>query len=191
MKAPRRRTLATVIAVAALAGAAGCAPQAPWRATTVAAAFGMTDRAWIEITIAMDEQLRPLLALVPRHTADPAVTALANQVRALTDTELPALRGLHDVAGLPAQNPHEGMLMPGLVTAADLAEAVALRGSEFDEFTIEKIEDYLVQGVNLAQSETRFGMEPQTKALAAEGLNVRNKALSSLPASYSASFRPG
>ena len=62
----RARLLRTLAAFIALAGAAGCGPQTPGPTTTVAAAFGMTDRAWIEITIAMDEQLRPLLALVPR-----------------------------------------------------------------------------------------------------------------------------
>src|SRR4051794_7115306 len=99
MKARRRPTVAAVVAVAALAGAAGCGPQAPRPTTPVAIGFGMTDRAWIEITIAMDEQLRPLLALAPERTADPAVTSLVGKVLALTDTELSTLRGLHDRAG--------------------------------------------------------------------------------------------
>ena len=120
------------------------------------------------------------------------MTALVNKVLALTDTELPALRGLHDRAGLPAQNPHEGMLMPGLVTTADLGEAAALHGTEFDAFTIEEIKDCLVQGLNLARSETRYGVQPETRALAAEGLNARNQVLSSLPGSSSwASPAPG
>ncbi len=155
--------------------------QAPKPAPTVAGTFGGTDRAWIEVNIAMDEQMRPLLDLVPQRAADPAVMALAIQVRAFTDTELPALRLLHDQAGLPTQNPHEGMPMPGMVTAAEVAEAATLRGTEFDALTVKKVKEYLVQGVNLAQSETKYGVEPRTRALAANGLSARNQTLSSVP----------
>ncbi len=167
--------------MAALPIAAGCAMQAPKPAPTVAGTFGGTDRAWIEVNIAMDEQMRPLLDLVPQRAADPAVMALAIQVRAFTDTELPALRLVHDQAGLPTQNPHEGMPMPGMVTAAEVAEAATLRGTEFDALTVKKVKEYLVQGVNLAQSETKYGVEPRTRALAANGLSARNQTLSSVP----------
>jgi len=167
--------------VAALPIAAGCAMQAPKPAPTVAGTFGGTDRAWIEVNIAMDEQMRPLLDLVPQRAADPAVMALAIQVRAFTDTELPALRLVHDQAGLPTQNPHEGMPMPGMVTAAEVAEAATLRGTEFDALTVKKVKEYLVQGASLAQSETKYGVEPRTRALAANGLSARNQTLSSVP----------
>jgi uncharacterized protein (DUF305 family) len=177
----RRIALAAVTTAAALPSAVGCAMQAPKPAATVAATFGGTDLAWIEVNIAMDEQMRPLLALVPQRCADPAVKALAIQVRVSTDTELSTLRLLHDQAGLPAQNPHEGMLMPGMVTAAEVAKAATLRGPEFDALTVKKVKEYLVQGVGLAQSETKYGVESQTRALAANVLTARNQALSSLP----------
>ena len=175
MTAPRRRTPAAVLALAALAalaGAAGCAAPAPRPAATPAAAFNGTDRAWIEINIAMDEQLRPMLELVPGRAADPAVKALADQVHGFTDTQLPTLRQLHDRAGLPAQNPHEGMVMPGLVTPADLTQAETLRGNEFDTLVGKDIRDYLAQAVNLAQSETKYGVQQQTTALAAAVLSA-------------------
>jgi Domain of unknown function (DUF305) len=181
----QRLVLAILTTMAALPVAAGCATQAPEPAAkpiaAAAAAFGVTDRAWIEVNIAMDEQLLPLLALVPGRVADPAVQALASQVGVFVDTDLPTLRLLHDQARLPAQNPHEGMLMPGMVTAADVTEAATLHGTEFDALTVEKVKEYLTQGVNLAQSETRYGMNRRTTALAADGLSARKPLLSSLP----------
>jgi hypothetical protein len=85
-----RAALAAVTTVTALLAAAGCAARAPKPAPTVSAVFGVTDRAWIETNMAMDEGVRSLLDLVPQRAADPNVRTLAMRVRAITDTELSA-----------------------------------------------------------------------------------------------------
>jgi hypothetical protein len=170
-----------MITGAVLSSVAGCAKQALAPAPAVASTFGGTDRAWIEVNIAMEEQMNPLLDLAPQRAADPAVKVLAIQVRAFTDTELPVLRQLHDQAGLPAQNPHEGMLMPGMVTAAEVAGAATLSGGEFDALTVRWVKEYLEQGVNLAQGATKHGVEARTRALAAKGLSARNQTLLLVP----------
>ena len=135
--------------------------------------FGGTDLAWVEINIAMDEQLMPLLDLVPTHTASPAVKALAAQVRAFHQAELGTLRRLHDQARLPAENPHEGMPMPGMVTPDQVTEASKATGAGFDALLLKRLNEHLTQGVSLAKSEEKAGIEPQTLALAAQVLSNR------------------
>jgi len=131
-----------------------------------APAFGGTDRAWVEITIAMGEQLLPLLALVTEHSKDPQVEALAADARALTERELETLYQLHDAAGLPAENPHKGMPMPGMVTPEQVAEATAATGPAFDALFLDHLAEHVEQGIRLATGEGRSGVEPRTRALA-------------------------
>ena len=143
--------------------------------------FGGTDLAWIEINIAMNEQLLPLLDLAPKRTADPDTRAFVLQVKAFTDAELNVLRDLHTRAGLPAENPHEGMPMPGMVTPDQVIEAAQLAGPAFDETVVKHIKAHLEQGQNLARSEDKSGIEQQTRALAMQILRTREVALSTLP----------
>jgi uncharacterized protein (DUF305 family) len=162
-----------------LAGVAGCGISYP-PAVAPTADFGGTDLAWIEITIAMDEQVEPLLALVPRQSGDAGTQALAQTVQAFTGKELTELRALHDEAGLPAQNPHEGMPMPGLVSADTVKKASALSGTAFDKLVREQIAAHLKQGQNLAESEEKAGTEQRTRALATDVIHTRTEALGSL-----------
>jgi uncharacterized protein (DUF305 family) len=162
-----------------LAGLAGCEQSKP-PAVAPAADFGGTDLAWIEITIAMDEQVQPLLALVPQQSRDAKVLALARQVQAFTGTELTELRALHDEAALPAQNPHEGMPMPGLVSADTVQKASKLSGAAFDKLIREQIAAHLKQGQNLAESEEKAGTDKRTRALAEDVIHTRTQALGSL-----------
>ncbi|MCU7725113.1 DUF305 domain-containing protein [Actinoplanes sp. KI2] len=168
----------------ATTGPAGCRSSRPEADTipapTTATQFGGTDLAWIEINIAMDEQLLPLLGLVPRSSGSPGVQALALQVQAFTTAELSSLRALHDQAGLPAVNPHKGMEMPGMVTPQQVTDAQALFGKRFDADALKLIRAHLEQGQNLADSENKSGVEPQTRALALQVLRTRSAALTTL-----------
>jgi hypothetical protein len=184
VKANRRIPLAGAL-TAALLGVPACShsespPAVPSPAATAGARFGGTDLAWIEISIAMDEQVLPLLELVPAHTRNPDVRGLALRVQAFTDNELSTLRALRDQAGLPAQNPHEGMPMPGMVTPDQVSRVAALTGATFDAAVVEQLRAYLEQGRNLAGSEQESGVESQTRALASQAGRTRTKALSSI-----------
>jgi uncharacterized protein (DUF305 family) len=180
--APRLTSPALVVVAAAALCACSSpptSPPAPAPATSnVAFSFGGTDRAWIEINIAMAEELAPLLELVPAHSRDAAVQALGAQVKGLNDQELGTLRRLHSDAQLPAENPHEGMAMPGMMTPELLARAKELDGPAFDKFLKERLREHMRQGVSLAQSETRAGVEPRSKALATDMIAKRNELLS-------------
>jgi len=180
VKANRRIPLAALATATALLGSPGCAGQAKPAAVVTTPAFGGTDLAWIEISIAMDEQVQPLLDLVPRNSRDPSVQALAVQVQAVSKAELSTLRELHDQAGLPAANPHEGMPMPGVVTIDQVNQAARLSGTKFDAFAVEQIKGYLEHGKDLAQSEQKSGAEAQTRTLALNVIRTRTEALSSI-----------
>ena len=175
-----RVLLAGVLAL----GLAGCKNSAPEPvdspAATTATQFGGTDLAWIEINIAMDEEMLPLLELVPERSGSSDVQALAAQVQAFTNAELSEFRALHDQAGLPAVNPHKGMPMPGMVTPSDVTAAAALGTKEFDALLREHLVAHLEQGRKLAESERTAGVEPRTTALAARISETRQATLSVL-----------
>ncbi|GAA1864461.1 DUF305 domain-containing protein [Asanoa iriomotensis] len=184
----RTRFAALLVAAALLPAAAGCADEAPappavvptTATTTTATTFGGTDLAWIEINIAMNNQVLPLVALVPTRSDDPALTELSAQVQAAATAELTTLLSLHAQAGLPAQNPHEGMLMPGLVPTDAVAEAAKLSGPPFDKAVREQLAGYLEQSHRLAQDEQEAGTDPQTRALANQAATARDTALRQL-----------
>jgi uncharacterized protein (DUF305 family) len=183
------RSVAGGCLLALLFGAAGCdggtAATTPTTVATSAAApsagfFGGTDLAWVEITIAMNEELLPLLDLAPTHGADPGLRALAAEVKAGHEQELDVLRGLHDQAKLPSENPHKGMPMPGMVTPEQVTAAAAVKGAAFDKLLAGHLRAHFDQGVMLAGSEEKAGVEPQTKALAAQVTASRKQFLGKL-----------
>jgi uncharacterized protein (DUF305 family) len=188
------RAVAGGCLVALLLGAGACGSGTSPAASPAAASakapgssgfFGGTDLAWVEITIAMNEELLPLLALAPTHASNPGLRALAAEVRTIHEQELSALRGLHDEAGLPAENPHKGMPMPGMVTPEQVTEAAAARGAAFDKLLVRHLRAHLEQGVKLAESEEKAGLEPRTKELAAQVVTGRRQFLTQLPATKS------
>jgi uncharacterized protein (DUF305 family) len=185
------RLLAGGSALVTLAGAAACSAQASGSSTAKPPVstllpgqpgyFGGTDLAWVEITIAMDEQLLPLLALSKGQAGTAAVAAFSDQVQEFTDQELASLRALHDQAKLPSTNPHEGMLMPGMVTAEQVTQAKATSsGKAFDTLLVKLVRAHIAQSVSLADSEVKAGVEPQTLALAKQVLSTRAKGLAQL-----------
>jgi uncharacterized protein (DUF305 family) len=156
-------------------GTATGAPSPAPPAVSSAPAFGGTDRAWVEINIAMAEELLPLLDLAPTRSRDARVKELSAQVKALHERELAALYQLHDAAGLPAENPHKGMPMPGMVTPEQVAAAAAASGPTFDRLLREHLAEHVAQGLRLATSEQKSGVEPRTRALAAQMIADRTE----------------
>ncbi len=150
-------------------------PTANTSAPTAASSFTTTDRAWLEITIAMDEQLVPMLDLVDSHTGTAAVRDLGEKADASTKSELLDLRRLYDQAGLPAENPHKGMEMPGMVSSNQLTHAGALREADFDDYFKKCLRDHLDQKKRLALGEKSSGKEPQTVSLASRVLKEQDQ----------------
>jgi uncharacterized protein (DUF305 family) len=149
-------------------------------AAAPATVFGGTDLAWIEINIAMDEELLPLLALAPTHSRNAQLKAMTVEVTAAHQDELTSLRALHDEAKLPAENPHEGMPMPGMVTPEQVTAAAAAKGPAFDKLVVEHLKAHFDQGVSLAGSEGKAGVEPRTRTLAEKVILSRQTYLTRL-----------
>ncbi|MEV6636071.1 DUF305 domain-containing protein [Actinoplanes sp. NPDC051470] len=179
-----RRTLAPAL-VLLMAGLCACdspaSPAVPPPPAAPSTSFGGTDRAWIEINIAMNEELTPLLELAGEQSRDNAVKGIASQVNDVNVRDLTELRALHDAAGLPAENPHKGMPMPGMVTPEVVTRAAAAEGAAFDQIFREQVRAHLDQGVKLAKSETTAGVEPRTKALAERMISDRESLLPKFP----------
>jgi uncharacterized protein (DUF305 family) len=168
-----RRCLSLLVIALGAGACGGTGPAAVPPSVVATASFGGTDRAWVEINIAMGEELAPLLDLAATKSKDPQVRALAAEVAAVNQRELEILYQLHESAGLPAENPHKGMPMPGMVTPEQVAEAAAASGAAFDELLRKHVRAHLEQGVRLATSEETAGVEPRTKALAGQMLDDR------------------
>ncbi len=182
---PTPRYLLAGLLAATLGAASGCSDPTPATPAVPAPAlssgapgfFGGTDLAWVEITIAMDEQLAPLLALPATHSRNDRVKSLNVQVEAFSDTELGTLRRLRDEARLPSDNPHEGMPMPGMVQGDDVEHAAAATGTAFDTLYLSLLQAHLEQGSSLAASEIKAGVEPDTLACAKQVAATRAKYL--------------
>jgi hypothetical protein len=66
------------------------------------------------------------------------------------------------------------MPMPGMVTPALVTEAAATSGAAFDDLLRKHLREHMEQGMRLATSEAKAGVEPQTKALAAQMISDRD-----------------
>jgi len=172
--------MARILLAAVAAGGCSATP-APAPTPATARLFGANDRAWIATVIAMDEQLLPLLDLVPGNSGSPGLQALALQVKAFTDAELSDLYELYAAAGLPAVNPRKGTAMAGALTPGQVTEISKLTGKTFDAAALKAIKAHLRQTEDLANGEDKMGSEPQTRALALQVIRTRDAALSNFP----------
>ncbi|GGM79470.1 DUF305 domain-containing protein [Dactylosporangium sucinum] len=182
LRTRRPRLVVALLLGALITGTTACAADAPPEPKSAAPAsavavseFGGTDLAWIELMIPMDEQLIPVLDLLAQRAADPALARTAQELRAVYDAELPRLRTLGQQAGIPAENPHKGHKMPGLVDADRLAVISAAQGAEFDRQAAECLREHLAQLVSLAKSEIQNGNSPTVKAIARSVVDTRTQ----------------
>ncbi|TDC31309.1 DUF305 domain-containing protein [Micromonospora sp. 15K316] len=161
----------------AVPGATGGAPSGgapPGGATTGAVAggatsgaFSPTDVAWLQLTVAMNERLLPVLDLVPARTTDAAWRTLAVRVEESQRADLTRSRALLAESGAPATNPHEGHDMPGMITETELTALRAAEGSAFHRLVARHLRAHLSQAVRIARAEQGSGAHPATTALAA------------------------
>jgi uncharacterized protein (DUF305 family) len=128
--------------------------------------FNGTDAAWMQLMIAMNERMIPVLDLAATRAVDPAARRLAADARTVHLAELAELRGLGRRAALPSTNPHEGHDMPGMVTAAGLAGLRKAEGVAFDRLFAGALRGHLDQCVRLARSEQQSGASPAVVRLA-------------------------
>lgn len=161
------RTALFGLALAVLAGGCVAPADLPVRHAhqqpAPAGSVNATDLAWLQLMIAMDERVLPLLDVGASRGHAPAVRQLAGKLRDAHVTELARLRS----AGPAADNPHAGHDMPGMVTAAELARLRSARGPTFDALFTDHLGAHLRQSLSVTRSEQLYGADSRVKALAA------------------------
>lgn len=148
--------------------AAGPVPTDGGTASATPSGFSATDRAWLQLTIAMDERIIPVFEQLPERVDDQRLRTLVRRFEASHRDTLPRLRALYGRSGGPARNPHEGHDMPGMATPAQLAAARRATGRAAAELFAELVRAHLDQSVRLARAERDHGADPATRAVAAD-----------------------
>lgn len=168
------RRLGLAVLTFALVACGAPAPATPPATTTsVTSSLDPTTRAFVELTIATDDQAVKLLDLGARGAASAALRTFAGEVAAARRTELAAL---HDILGsIPYVNNHAGHDMPGMPTEAEL---IALRASaDFDTDFVRLVRNHLTESTTVARSGAEAITEPRTQALATSMVRQRGEEL--------------
>ncbi|SNT44668.1 Uncharacterized conserved protein, DUF305 family [Asanoa hainanensis] len=209
----RRRAVLALVSLAVLGGAVGCfepdrggptavgssppgdGPSAAGSGDgSVATGPNTTDIAWLQLLIAMNERLLPVLDLVPSRSGDPAVQLYASVARRARTAELESLRKLAAGLTLP-ENEHLKHDMPGMPTAAQRAALAKASGNAFDRGFAAAMIAHLDQASRLCAGEQNSGADPAFRSLAetiARGVGeerARASALDARAASPSANTR--
>ncbi|MCG5470739.1 DUF305 domain-containing protein [Micromonospora sp. LAH09] len=184
---------ALLVAACASGSPAQTAPSAATSTTTATAVpsgevspsgtagpFSATDIAWLQLTVAMNERLLPVLDMVPSRTTDPAWRTFAARLAAAHRADLGTARRLLAESGAPATNPHEGHDMPGMVTEQELTALRSVTGVAFQRLVGQHVRAHLQQAVRIATAEQRSGVYAATTALATEVVRVGGTELARL-----------
>jgi uncharacterized protein (DUF305 family) len=179
----RRSTAVVALLLAFAAGACGGQDPATERvpaprARAVTSSLDATARAFVELTIATDDQAVKLLDLGSSRAHDPALRSFAGTVAAARRTELATL---HDILGsTPYVNNHAGHDMPGMPTEAEL---IALQAApDFDGEFVRLVRNHLTESTTVARSGEGAVTESRTHAVAASMVRQRGEELAQLDA---------
>ncbi|TDV52118.1 DUF305 domain-containing protein [Actinophytocola oryzae] len=161
----------------------GCGQQGPSptrdpapQARAVASGLDATARAFVELTIATDDQALKLLDLGASRAASPGLRAFAGSLATDRRTELSELHAL--LGSTPYVNNHEGHDMPGMPTEAELIALPA--APDFDTEFVRLTRAHLTESTTVAKSGADNVRDEPTKALATRMLQERGEALQEL-----------
>jgi uncharacterized protein (DUF305 family) len=186
----RIRRPTTVVAVLLAVAVSACGQQGPSpardpapQAGTRAVASGSsgldaTARAWVELTIATDDQAVRLLDLGAARASSPGLRDFAGALASARRAELTQLHGL--LGATPYVNNHSGHDMPGMPTEAEL---IALSAStDFDADFTRLARNHLTESQTVARSGETAITDTHTRAVASAMVRDRTEALRSLDA---------
>jgi uncharacterized protein (DUF305 family) len=153
----------------------GCGQQAQAPAP-VASGLDATTRAFVELTIATDDQAVKLMDLGASRATDPALRSFAAGLASARRAELVELRAI--LAPVPYVNHHEGHDMPGMPTEAEL---VALAASPtFDAEFTRLARAHLTESTTVARSGVGAVRHDRTRTVASAMEQERTTALQTL-----------
>jgi len=153
--------------------------SAPQASAVSSGGLDETALAFVELSIATDDQAVKLLDLGASRATSPALRSFASDLAAARRTELSSL---HDLLGsTPYVNNHAGHDMPGMPTDAEL---IALRAAsdDFDPEFVRLVRNHLTESTTVARSGEKAIKESRTHAVAAAMIKERGAALRALDA---------
>lgn len=178
------RTRIAVVAVAATALlVAGCSDDSSesthtgehataTTATTTADArpqFNDADVTFLTMMYPHHAQAVDMAKMVPEHTDNAELIALAAQVEQAQAPEMAQITELLTSFGQPAPSAsegHQGHDMPGMMTDAQMSTLAAAQGAEFDRQWLEMMIEHHEGAVAMAETELAEGTNPEARALA-------------------------
>jgi|JI10StandDraft_1071094.scaffolds.fasta_scaffold21009_7 uncharacterized protein (DUF305 family) len=190
-----RYTAGAAILTIALAGTAACSssasssPSASSSAGVVINGHNAQDMAFLTDMIAHHQQAIDMAQMVPSHTNNAKVTALAAQIEAAQGPEIAKMQTWLDEwnegqpsasAGSESAASGHGMSgmdhgaapssssspMPGMMTDKQMADLESKNGAAFDKMWLTMMIDHHQGAITMAQQELAMGENAQVKAVA-------------------------
>ncbi|MFD3461646.1 DUF305 domain-containing protein [Nocardia fluminea] len=177
------RTHVLVAAAATVLFAAGCSDDSSTTthstehsSTTTAATsatastdFNAADVSFLQMMYPHHAQAVEMAKMVPSHTQNQQLIALAAQVEKAQAPEMQQITDLLAGFGEPAPSAtegHGGHDMPGMMTDAQMSSLQAANGADFDRQWLEMMIAHHEGAVEMAQTELNAGMNPRARQLA-------------------------
>lgn len=150
------------------------APRDP--APAVASHLDATARAFVELTIATDDQAVKLLDLGAGRASSPGMRAFAESLAATRRAELREAHAILDP--IPYVNYHEGHDMPGMPTDPELTTLSA--APDFDAYFAQLLRAHLTESTTVARAGATSIKDERARALASTMLTERGESLHEL-----------
>ncbi|MFG1770944.1 DUF305 domain-containing protein [Nocardia salmonicida] len=175
------RTHILVAAAASVLLAAGCSDDSTathptehstTTTTTSAAAstdFNDVDVSFLQMMYPHHAQAVEMAKMVPSHTQNQQLIALAAQVEKAQAPEMQQITDLLAGFGEPAPSAtegHGGHDMPGMMTDAQMSALQAANGADFDRQWLEMMIAHHEGAVGMARTELNGGVNPPSRQLA-------------------------
>ena len=170
---------AVVAAVIGLAlSACGGSPGSVSASSAVASTVHNSDDVmFAQHMIPHHQQAIDMAAMVPSHTANPALRVVAIHISTDQRAEISILTDMLNEWGAPTAGPGP-MSMEGMVDDATMHRLPSLSGAEFDTVWITAMIGHHQGAVTMAQAELAHGRNPAAKKMARLIINAQQREIS-------------
>lgn len=192
-----RRTAVAAAAVALVGGLAACGTSStsssasPTGSTAAASDHNAADVSFAQMMIPHHEQAIVMAQMVPMHTQNAQLRALASQIEAAQGPEIATMKGwLTEWGASPAPSSssmmgmdhgsHGGMDTSGMMTDQQMADLDHMQGSSFDRMWLQMMIQHHEGAVTMAKQELADGQNPQAKALAQAIIDGQTKEITQM-----------
>ncbi|MFD6389542.1 DUF305 domain-containing protein [Nocardia sp. NPDC060259] len=131
--------------------------------------FNDADVTFLQMMYPHHAQAVEMAKMVPSHTQNQQLIALAAEVEKAQAPEMQQITDLLASFGKPAPSAsagHGGHAMPGMMTDAQMTALQSAAGAEFDKQWLEMMIDHHEGAVDMARTELAGGVNPESRQLA-------------------------